>query len=65
MVIETRRENEPSHGMPVEVGSGLRNQGLLRVDEPHAPATVRRRLTSWSILTRGRGLSGAISAPFS
>ncbi|PTM88387.1 site-specific integrase [Mycoplana dimorpha] len=58
-----RRENDPSHGMPTEVEIGLRSQGLLRSEGPHAPATVRRRLTSWSILTRWRGLSGAFSAP--
>jgi len=35
----------------------------LRADGPHAPDTVRRRLTSWSILTRWRGLTGSFSAP--
>jgi hypothetical protein len=49
--------------MPVEVEAGLRRRGLLRSDGPHAPATVRRRLTSWSILTRWRGLSGDFSGP--
>ncbi len=34
-----------------------------RADGPHAPDTVRRRLTSWSILTRWQGLAGAFSAP--
>lgn len=58
-----RREDDPAHGMPPEVEIGLRSQGLLRSEGPHAPATVRRRLTSWSILTRWRGLSGAFSAP--
>lgn len=58
-----RRENDPSHGVPAEVEFGLRDQGLLRSEGPHAPATVRRRLTSWSILTRWRGLAGAFSAP--
>jgi integrase len=58
-----RREAEPAHGMPHAVEAGLRRMGLLRVLGPHAPATVRRRLTSWSILTRWRGLSGAFSAP--
>ncbi|MBB5577846.1 integrase [Rhizobium paranaense] len=57
------RAADPSHGMPAEVEAGLRAQGLLRVDGPHAPDTVRRRLTSWSILTRWRGLTGAFSAP--
>ncbi|MGY5810146.1 site-specific integrase [Rhizobium sp. LEGMi198b] len=57
------RAENPDHGMPVEVEAGLRAQDLLRVDGPHAPDTVRRRLTSWSILTRWRGLTGAFSAP--
>ncbi|NTJ35894.1 site-specific integrase [Agrobacterium rhizogenes] len=57
------RAEDPSHGMPVEVEIGLRAKGLLRVDGPHAPDTVRRRLTTWSILTRWRGLTGAFTAP--
>lgn len=58
-----RREQDPDHGMPRDVENGLRLQGLLRASGPHAPATVRRRLTSWSILTRWRGLTGEFSAP--
>ncbi|MBB3302983.1 integrase [Rhizobium sp. BK077] len=57
------RAEDPNHGMPVEVETGLRAEGFLRVNGPHAPDTVRRRLTSWSILTRWRGLTGAFSAP--
>jgi integrase len=59
----TERAEDPNHGMPAEIEAGLRVKGLLRVDGPHAPDTVRRRLTSWSILTRWRGLTGAFSAP--
>lgn len=58
-----RRAEDPCHGMPAEVEGGLRSQRLLRVDGPHAPETVRRRLTSWSILTRWRGLTGAFNGP--
>ena len=58
-----QREDDPAHGMPAEVEVGLRSQGLLRSEGPHAPATVRRRLTSWSILTRWRGLSGEFATP--
>lgn len=58
-----KRIEDPNHGMPVEVESGLRSQRLLRAKGPHAPETVRRRLTSWSILTRWRGLSGAFAGP--
>ena len=57
------RAEDPSHGMPADVEMGLRAKGLLRAEGPHAPDTVRRRLTSWSILTRWRGLTGAFSAP--
>ncbi|UTV41906.1 site-specific integrase (plasmid) [Ensifer adhaerens] len=58
-----RRAEDPSHGMPVEVEAGLRSGRLLRAEGPHAPETVRRRLTSWSILTRWRGLTGAFDGP--
>jgi integrase len=57
------REINPEHGMPEDVATALRLKGLLRSSGPHAPATVRRRVTSWSILTRWRGLAGAFSAP--
>ncbi len=58
-----KRAEDSSHGMPAEVETGLRAKGLLRADGPHAPDTVRRRLTSWSILTRWRGLTGAFTGP--
>ncbi|OEC93376.1 site-specific integrase [Rhizobium sp. YK2] len=57
------RAEDSFHGMPDDVEIGLRAKGLLRVDGPHAPDTVRRRLTSWSILTRWRGLTGSFAAP--
>ncbi|RVH16541.1 site-specific integrase [Sinorhizobium meliloti] len=58
-----KRAEDPAHGMPAEVKAALRAERLLRADGPHAPGTVQRRLTSWSILTRWRGLSGAFGAP--
>ena len=58
-----RRQSDPNHGMPDEVEDSLRRQGLLRTTGPHAPDTVRRRLTSWSILTRWRGLKGFFAEP--
>jgi len=58
-----KRETNPEHGMPEDVSAVLRAQKLLRGDGPHAPATVRRRLTSWSILTHWRGLKGEFSVP--
>ncbi len=57
------RAEDSSHGLPADVEIGLRAKGLLRADGPHAPDTVRRRLTSWSILTRWRGLTGSFAAP--
>jgi integrase len=58
-----KRQTNPEHGMPADLENTLRERGLLRTNGPHAPATVRRRLTSWSILTRWRGLVGYFTAP--
>lgn len=57
------RAEDSSHGMPAVIEMALRAKGLLWANGPHAPDTVRRRLTSWSILTRWRGLSGSFTAP--
>ena len=58
-----RRETDLAHGMPQDVAGVLTEQGLLRSHGPHAPATVRRRLSSWSTLTKWRGLKGRFNAP--
>ncbi len=58
-----KRADDPAHGMPTDIEAGLRDERLLRAPGPHTPGTVRRRLTSWSILTRWRGLTGAFGAP--
>ncbi|TIN22055.1 site-specific integrase [Mesorhizobium sp.] len=58
-----KRDVLATHGMPDEVAATLKAEGLLRVDGPHAPNTVRRRLSSWSTLTGWRGLKGNFSAP--
>ncbi|WP_037471396.1 integrase, partial [Sinorhizobium fredii] len=58
-----KRAEDPTHGMPADVEAGMRAERLLRASGPHAPGTVRRRLTTWSILTRWRGLTGAFGAP--
>ncbi|MDX8499016.1 site-specific integrase [Mesorhizobium sp. VK4C] len=58
-----RRETDPAHGMPEDVAAILRDADLLRIDGPHAPNTVRRRLSSWSTLTAWRGLKGKFNAP--
>jgi integrase len=58
-----QREVDPQHGMPAAVEKSLREQGFLRSSGPHAPDTVRRRIASWSTLTKWRGLTGVFSAP--
>lgn len=58
-----RRETDPAHGMPQDVSVALTQAGLLRSSGPHAPSTVRRRLSSWSTLTQWRGLQGKFNAP--
>jgi integrase len=58
-----KRETDPAHGMPVDVAAALSAEGFLRSDGPHAPATVRRRLSSWSTLTKWRSLTGKFNAP--
>ncbi len=58
-----RRASDLDHGMPAEVDGNLRGQGFLKSIGPHAPETVRRRLASWSSMTKWRGLSGAFSSP--
>ncbi|WP_214473377.1 site-specific integrase [Mesorhizobium sp. dw_380] len=58
-----KRETDLAHGMPADVATALKSQALLRSDGPHAPSTVRRRLSSWSTLTKWRGMRGKFNAP--
>jgi integrase len=58
-----KRETDPDYGMPAEIDQNLRGQGFLKVAGPHAPDTVRRRLASWSTLTKWRGLTGSFASP--
>jgi integrase len=58
-----QQELDPAHGLPKEVSHALKQDGLLRTAGPHAPATVRRRLSSWSTLTHWRGLEGSFGSP--
>jgi len=58
-----KHETDRAHGMPDDVATVLRDAGLLRADGPHAPSTVRRRLSSWATLTGWRGLKGKFNAP--
>ncbi|NML76313.1 site-specific integrase [Rhizobium sp. S-51] len=58
-----KRLTDPHHGMPPEVEDALRLQGFLRTSGPHAADTVRRRLSTWSTLTKWRGLQGCFASP--
>ncbi|PVE50202.1 site-specific integrase [Rhizobium rhizogenes] len=58
-----RRREDPGHGMPQLVDRLLREQGFLKSLGPHAPDTVRRRLASWSTLTKWRGVTGEFASP--
>ena len=58
-----RREADERHGMPADVAERLHAGGYLRSDGPHAPATVRRRLSSWTTLHRWRGIEGPFASP--
>lgn len=58
-----KRLTDPQHGMPDDVEQSLRAQGFLRSSGPHAPDTVRRRLATWSTLTKWRGLNGSFASP--
>lgn len=58
-----KRLADPEHGMPATIEDKLRHQGFLRKTGPHAPDTVRRRLATWSTLTKWRGLDGSFASP--
>lgn len=58
-----KRAADPDHGMPVDVDDNLRRQGFLKSADPHTSSTVRRRLATWSTLTKWRGFSGTFSSP--
>lgn len=58
-----KRLTDLEHGMPADVENKLRLQGFLRASGPHAPDTVRRRLATWSTLTKWRGLQASFTSP--
>jgi len=53
-----KREAQRKHGMPQNVAESLREDRLLRSENPHAPATARRRLSSWPPHIAGAGSRG-------
>lgn len=56
-------ERDPAHGMPKDVRALLLQDGCLKSDGPHAPATVRRRLALWSTIHRWKGLEAPFGLP--
>ena len=58
-----KREVEAGHGMPAAVADALLKAGTLRVEGPHAPSTVKRRLAHWGTLHRWRGLENPFASP--
>jgi integrase len=52
-----------AHGMSDDVARVLISAGHLRALGPHAPATVKRRLSNWATLHRWRNLQGDFSTP--
>lgn len=59
---EAEKDRNTDHGMPVLVDEDLRARGFLRANGPHAPSTVRRRLSSWATLTAWRDLEGPFNS---
>lgn len=58
-----QRAVDAGHGMPSHVEEGLRLGGFLRSSGPHAPATVRRRISSWKSIARLKGDDAGITSP--
>jgi integrase len=55
-----KKDSDPQHGMPDTVASALRAMGALKSAGPHAPGTVKRRLSLWGSMHKWRGLSGPL-----
>jgi integrase len=58
-----KREIDASHGMPPDITAALIDADLLRIDGPHAPSTVKRRLAHWGTLHRWKGFDGPLASP--
>ena len=53
-----KRETVTGHGMPEAVAASLKQQGALKVVGPHAPGTVKHRLSLWGTMYKWRDLAG-------
>ena len=54
---------EEARGMPRGAEEELRASGVLRGGLPHAPATVKRRISSWRRVAQVRGHQDALTGP--
>jgi hypothetical protein len=54
---------DPAHGMPGDVIEELRQRKILKVNGPHAPKTVSRRLSNWSTLHQWKGVDTPFDHP--
>lgn len=54
---------EGTRGMPRAAVERLRAEGVLQGTLPHAPATVRRRISSWKRVAQVRGYQEALGGP--
>jgi integrase len=58
-----QREIDTNHGMPSFVQEALIRSRYLRVEGPHAPSTVQRRISTWRSLCKWRGVEHPFSTP--
>lgn len=56
------REKDTNHGMPEAIETALADAGKLQIALPHAPSTVRRRLSHWKKLHIARDLNHAFES---
>ena len=54
-----KKESDATHGMPDDVMDQLKSIGALKTNGPHAPGTVKRRLSLWGTMHKWRGLDGS------
>ena len=58
-----QKAGDAAHGMPEEAAQALLQAGSLRSRGPHAPATVQRRLATWTKLHHLQGLDSPVKRP--
>lgn len=59
---KAEKKANPAHGMPDEVAAKLIGEDRMQALPPHAPSTVRRRLSHWKKLHKARGLPHVLNS---